>query len=97
MPTYITLIRWTQKGIENIKESPGRLDAAKKTMQSMGAQFKAVYLVAGEYDLVTVVEAPDHETMTKINLVLGSRGAVRTETLRAFTEEEYRKIIATLP
>jgi uncharacterized protein with GYD domain len=97
MPTYITLLRWTPKGIENIKESPARLDAAKKTMKDMGAQFKAFYLVTGKYDLITIVEAPDEETMTKINLALASRGAVRTETHRAFTEEEYRKIIAALP
>jgi len=48
MPTYITLLRWTPKGIENIKESPGRLDAAKKTMEDMGAQFRAFYLVTGK-------------------------------------------------
>jgi uncharacterized protein with GYD domain len=97
MPTYITLLRWTQQGIEKVKESPKRLDAAKKTIREMGGQFKAVYLVNGPYDLLTVVDAPDDETMTKINLALGSRGAVRTETMRAFTEEEYRKIIAALP
>ena len=97
MPTYVTLLRWTEKGIEKVKESPKRLDAAKKTIKEMGGHFKAVYLVVGPYDLVTVVEAPDDETMTKINLALGSRGAVRTETLRAFTEDEYRKIIAALP
>ncbi len=97
MPTYVTLMRWTQKGIENVKEGPTRLDAARKTMKDMGAELKAVYLVTGRYDVVTVVQAPDDETMTKINLAVASRGNVRTETLRAFPEEEYRKIIAALP
>ncbi len=97
MATYITLVRWTEKGIENVKESPNRLDAAKKLFQAAGAELKEFYLVQGRYDIVVLSEAPNDETVAKIALALGSRGAVRTETLRAFTEDEYRKIIAALP
>ncbi len=97
MPTYITLIRWTQKGIENIKESPARLDAAKKAFQAMGGEIKDFFLVTGRYDMVMISEAPDQETGVKLALAIGSAGAVRTETLRAFTEDEYRQIIASLP
>jgi uncharacterized protein with GYD domain len=97
MATYIMLHHFTQKGIENIKESPARLDAAKKALQAMGAELKQFYLVAGQYDIVTVIEAPNAETIAKCALNLGSKGAVSTETLRAFTEDEYRKIIAALP
>ena len=97
MPTYIMLVNWTQKGIENVKESPNRLDAAKKAFQAAGAELKQFYLVMGQYDMVVVSEAPDDETVAKLALAIGSGGAVRTETLRAFTEDEYRKIIAALP
>lgn len=97
MGTYITLIRWTQKGIENVKESPSRLDAAKKAFQAVGAEIKEFYLVSGQYDMLMISEAPDYETGVKLALGIGSSGAVRTETFRAFTEEEYRKIIASLP
>jgi uncharacterized protein with GYD domain len=97
MPTYITLVRYTQKGIENIKDSPARLDAAKKAFRAMGAELKQWYLVMGQYDAVVVSEAPDDETVAKLALAIGSLGSVRTETLRAFTEDEYRKIIAALP
>jgi len=97
MATYIILCSYTQKGIENIKESPARLDEAKKAFQAMGAELKEFYLVSGHYDMVVVAEAPDAETVAKIALAIGSRGAVRTETLSAFTEDEYRKIIAALP
>ena len=97
MPTYISLIRLTQKGIENIKDSPDRLDAAKKAFQDKGAEIKAFYLVMGEYDIVVISEAPDDETVTKLALTIGSLGSIRTESLRAFTEDEYRKIIADLP
>jgi uncharacterized protein with GYD domain len=97
MPTYISLVRWTQKGIENIKESPSRLDAAKKAFQTAGGKLKEFYLVTGQYDMVVVAEFPDDETQAKATLATGSLGNVRTETLRAFTEDEYRKIIADLP
>lgn len=97
MPHYIVLLNWTQQGVENIKQSPSRLDAAKKAFKDMGAELKQIYLVMGRYDFVAVVEAPDDETIAKVALALGSKGSVRSETLRAFTEDEYRKIIAGLP
>ena len=96
MPTYITLINYTQKGVENIKESPARLDVAKELYKSMGAELKSFYLTMGRYDAVVVSEAPDDETVAKVALTVGSLGAVRTETLRAYTEDEYRNIVAAL-
>jgi len=91
------LFRFTQQGIHNIKESPARVEAAKQTVQAMGGEVKQFYLVMGQYDTVFVLEAPNDETAAKIALTIGSSGNVRTETLRAFTEDEYRKIIADLP
>ena len=97
MPTYIQLVNYTQKGVEKIKECPSRLEAAKEAFRAAGAEIKDFYLVLGRYDIVTVIEAPDAETMAKLALAIGSLGDVRTETLCVFTEEEYRKIIAALP
>ena len=97
MATYITLVSYSQKGIENIKEGPARLDKAKQLFKAMGAELKEYYLVTGRYDAVVVSEAPDDETVAKIALSIASAGAVRTETLRAYPEEDYRKIIAALP
>jgi uncharacterized protein with GYD domain len=97
MPTYIMLIHYTQKGIENIKQSPTRLDAAKKAFKAIGAELKEFYLVTGRYDIFVVAEAPNDETIAKCALDLASKGSVATETLRAFKEDEYRKIIAALP
>jgi uncharacterized protein with GYD domain len=97
MPTYITLIRYTQKGVENMKESPTRLEAAKQSVRAMGGQLKAFYLTMGRYDAVVVSEAPDDETATRFAIATGARGYVRTETLRAYPEDEYRKIVAGLP
>jgi uncharacterized protein with GYD domain len=97
MATYIILINYTQQGIQKIKESPVRLDAAKKLFKSMGAELKQWFLVMGRYDAVVIAEAPNDETVAKLALAVSSLGAVQTETLRAFTEDEYRKIIAALP
>jgi uncharacterized protein with GYD domain len=97
MATFITLVQTTQKGIEDIKRSPARLDAAKQAFKAMGGELKQFYLVLGRYDMVVIGEAPDDETAAKLSLAIGSQGAIRTETMRAFTEEEYRKIISALP
>lgn len=97
MATYITLLRFTQQGMESIKQSPARLDAGRATFKAAGAKLKEFYLTAGRYDAVVVSEAPDEETVAKLALSIGSQGNVRTETLRAFTEDEYREIIAALP
>jgi uncharacterized protein with GYD domain len=97
MPTYVILIQFTQKGMEAIREGPVRLDAARREFQDRGARLKDFYLVTGRYDAVAVAEAPDDETVAKLTLTIASRGNTRTETLRAFTEEEYRRIVADLP
>jgi len=97
MPTYISLIKYTQKGVEKVKDSPKRLDAAKKAFKGVGAELKEFFLVMGQYDIILVSEAPDDETVAKIALTLGSLGNVRTESFRAFKEDEYRKIVASLP
>jgi uncharacterized protein with GYD domain len=96
MPTYITLLRFTQQGIEKIKDAPARLDAARKVFDAAGAQLKEFYLLNGQNDALVISEAPNDEAVAKITLAIGARGSVRTETLRAFTESEYRKIIASL-
>ena len=97
MATYILLLQYTHQGITKIKESPARSEAAKKLFKSMGGEMKEIYLTAGQYDLVIIAEAPDDETMARICLAAGSLGNVRTQTLRAFTEEQYVKIIKSLP
>ena len=97
MPTYMTLIRYTQQGIESIKDSPARLDTARSLFKSLGAEIKSFYLAMGKYDLIVILEAPDDETATKLAMTIGSTGAIRTETSRIFTEDEYRKLISELP
>lgn len=97
MATYVSLLKFTDQGIRHIKEGPARLDMAKKAFQAGGAELKQFFLLMGEYDILLVAEAPNDETVAKVALSLGSLGNVRTQTIRAFTEAEYRKLIAGLP
>jgi len=96
MPTYIALLKWTGQGIGNIKDSPGRLDAGRKAFKKMGVKIKDTYLTMGRYDLVCVIDAPDDEAYATAILTLGSQGNVSTETLKAFSEADYRKIIGSI-
>jgi len=97
MPTYITLTQWTAKGIENIKESPARLQKVKDAIKAAGGEVKAFYMTMGRCDMVLVSEAPSDEAYARTILAITSTGTVRTETLKAFSEDEYKKIIASLP
>jgi uncharacterized protein with GYD domain len=96
MPTYITLLRWTQQGVANVKDSPRRLDAGREAFKKFGVEIKDTYLTMGRYDLVCVIEGPDDETVARALLTLGSQGNVQTETLPAFTEDQFRKITGSL-
>jgi len=97
MNTYISLLRYTAQGAANIKASPARLDAARKLYAANGANLKEWYLTFGQYDAIVIAEAPDDETAAKLILMIGAQGNIHTETFRAFPEDEYRKIVASIP
>ncbi|WP_027945611.1 GYD domain-containing protein [Amycolatopsis taiwanensis] len=94
MPTYITLLSWTDQGIRACKETAERADAFAAALQKLGAKLVNIYWTIGPYDLVGVVEAPDDETATAALLQLGGLGNVRSTTLRAFGRDEVERIIA---
>jgi uncharacterized protein with GYD domain len=96
MPTYISLVNWTQQGIEEVKEALQRADQNAELAQKYGCTLSQLYWTAGPYDLVTINEAPDDESGTAYALDVGSRGAVRTTTLRVYDREEMTRIIQRL-
>jgi uncharacterized protein with GYD domain len=97
MAKYISLVKYTAKGIEEIKESPNRLNAFRQVCDLIGAKLESFYLTMGRYDVVLIIDAPDRETVAKVLLETTSKGAFTTETSPAFTEEEYQRIVAELP
>jgi uncharacterized protein with GYD domain len=96
MPTYIALMNYTQQGAANLKHSPKRLDAGRKLFKKAGAEIRDTFLTMGRYDLVCIIDAPDDDTVARLLLQLGSQGNVQTETLKAFSEDQFRKIAASI-
>ena len=94
---YVILGKYTQKGIENIKASPEKREAAQKVFESVGGEFKDFYYTLGRYDFVVVCEAPDDKAMTKALLIIAGKGEVRTETLPAIPADKGAEIIKALP
>jgi len=97
MPHFVTLVRYTPQGISHIKESPSRLDAAKKAAEAIGGKVHGWYLTMGHYDAVLISEFPSDEACAKFALSAGALGNISTETLKAFPEADYRKICSSLP
>ena len=91
------MVNYTAEGMANIEDSPDRLDDGKSLVESMGGEVVDFYLTMGRYDLLVVVDGLDDDAMAKVALTLGREGAIETETLKAWPEDEYREIIAGLP
>ena len=96
MTTYVMLANWTEQGILKVKDSPNRLDAAKKALKDMSGEFKFFFLTMGDFDIVAIYEAPDDAVAARLSLQLGMQGNIRTRTLKAFPETAYREIIKSL-
>ncbi|MGW3244885.1 GYD domain-containing protein [Streptomyces sp. NPDC001070] len=94
MPTYITLLSWTDQGIRAYKDTAERADAFGAALQELGGRLVSIYWTVGPYDLVAVVEAPDDETAAAALLRLGGVGNIHSTTLRAFDRNEIEGVIA---
>ncbi len=97
MPTFITMLNWTDQGIRSVKDSPKRTQAARAAAKKFGIEFKQIYLTSGEFDLLAIAEAPNADSVAKFALVTGAQGNVRTRTVQAWTESEIAKLISELP
>ena len=97
MQTYISLLTFTQQGAENVRQQGARIDDIKKAYRAAGGELIGYYPTMGQYDGVAVYRMPDDTAAAQLVLAIMSKGNVRSETLRAFDEEEYRKIIEGLP
>lgn len=96
MPHYITLMRWTDKGVQGVKESPQRIRELVKAIERLGGKVQTFYTM-GEYDFVAVAEAPSDDIVMQAALLVNRAGNARTVTMKAWTLEEAEKVIAKLP
>jgi uncharacterized protein with GYD domain len=97
MTTYITLINFTEKGIQQVKNTCERAKAMQASAQKVGATVKEVFWTLGAFDGVLILEAPNDETATAALLSLGALGFVHTQTLRAFTAQDMQQILGKMP
>ena len=93
MATYVTLYQFTDQGIRNVKDSPGRLKAAVKKGESIGMKIIGAYYTEGVYDLVVISEAADERAATAFALGIAAQGNVRSTTMRAFSPDEFEAIV----
>ena len=89
MPTYIMLTRLTPDGVKTVKDNPARVQEVNKEVEQLGVKVLNQWATLGEYDFVTVVEAPDERAMAKLSVEMGSRGTVQNETMTAIDVEEF--------
>jgi len=97
MNTYILLMKLTDQGIKTVKDAPKRAEAGIKAYEKMGGKVLGFYAALGEYDYISIGEAPNDEVATAFSLALGSLGNVRTTSLRAFTLKEFTEIVKKVP
>lgn len=96
MPTYISLVGFTDQGIRTIKDTTKRADLARAAAARFGCQITQIYWTLGQHDLVLVTEAPDDATLSAFGLSLASLGNTRTQTMRAFSQDEMNAILAKM-
>jgi len=94
---FIVSLNWTDQGIRGVKDAAKRTQAARELAPKFGLEIKQVYLTSGESDLVAIVETANGDNMAKFALALGMQGNVRTRTARAWTMEEFQKLLSELP
>jgi uncharacterized protein with GYD domain len=88
MPTYVMLTNLTADGVRTLKNNPGRVAEVNQEVEQIGAKVLTQYATLGQYDFVTVVEAPDEKTMAKVSVELGSRGTMSSQTLTAIPSDQ---------
>lgn len=88
MPTFVMLTNLTADGVRTLKNNPGRVAEVNKEVEQIGVKVIAQYATLGQYDFVTVVEAPDEKTMAKVSVELGSRGTMTSQTLTALPSDQ---------
>jgi uncharacterized protein with GYD domain len=94
---FVCSLSFTDQGIRSIKDGPNRAKAARELAAKLGVEVKQVYLTSGQDDLLVIVESSNGDNVAKWALALASRGNVRTRTARAWTDQEYMKLISELP
>ena len=93
MPTYVMLTNLTPEGVQTLKNNPGRVGEVNKEVEQLGVKVKDQWATLGQFDFITIVEAPDDTTMAKVSVELGSRGTMSSQTLAAMPVADLAKAL----
>lgn len=93
MPTYVMLTNLTSEGVRTLKNHPARVSEVNDEVEALGVKVLAQYATLGQYDFVSIIEAPDHETMAKVSIEMGSRGTMNSQTLSALSAERLAELL----
>jgi uncharacterized protein with GYD domain len=94
MPIYILLSRLSQQGVATLKSNPDRLREVNRDVEELGAKVLHQWATLGEWDFISIVEAPDTATIARVSVTLGARGSTKIQTLSALTIDEFIKTIS---
>lgn len=97
MPTYVLLSTLTPEGRQTLRTNPDRLEEVNQEIEDFGCRVVLQYALLGTYDFLSVIEAPDNETVAHLSLDLGSRGTVSIMALPAMSREQLRDKLKGLP
>ena len=97
MMTFLVSLKWTDKGIREIRDTPNRVKVGRGLAKKVGIEIKHIYLTSGESDVLLIIDTPNGDAVAKFCLALGSLGNVHTRTARAWPEAEYLKLVSELP
>ncbi len=96
MAKYVILVNWTEQGVANARDTVSRTEKARDLAKQHGSDFDLFLWTLGRHDVIAVLDAPDDETAAAIAMAVSGQGAIRTETLRAFTADEVGSIVGKL-
>jgi uncharacterized protein with GYD domain len=94
MPTYVMLTNLTSEGVKTVKSHPGRVAEVNREVEALGATVVAQYTTLGQFDFVSIIEAPSDEVMAKVSIEMGSRGTMKSQTLAALSAERLAEVLA---
>lgn len=93
MPTYVMLTNLTSEGVKTLKNNPGRVSEVNREVEALGAKVVAQYTTLGQYDFVSIIEAPSDEVMARVSVEMGSRGTMTSQTLSALPAEQLAQVL----
>jgi uncharacterized protein with GYD domain len=97
MPTFMCFLNWTDQGARNAKDANKRFQASRSVAEKLGGKLLTAYVTTGQYDVALTLDMPNGEAVAKFASAIAGSGNARTTTVRAYTPDEFSKLVADAP